>query len=144
MRSKNLPETETDENVYSQFLEMPRTLHPGPRSAQISAMGKITTHILDIAAGLPAAGVRIRLYQEGNLITETHSNSDGRCEIPLLVAPPSGEYEIIFSIGAYFRGSGIASPFFEEVPVRFLVEAGSSYHVPLVCSPFAYSTYRGS
>lgn len=107
-------------------------------------MGKITTHVLDTAAGQPAAEVRIRLYQAGNLIAEAHTNSDGRCDAPLLVEPHAGEYEIVFSIGAYFRGRGFASPFFDEVPVRFWLEAGLSYHVPLVCSPFAYSTYRGS
>jgi len=123
---------------------MPQTLHPGPGSAQLTAMGKITTHILDTAAGQPAAGVRIRLYQAGTLVAESSTNSDGRCDAPLLLDPQAGEYEIVFSIGAYFRGRGIVSSFLDEVPVRFLVEAGLSYHVPLVCSPFAYSTYRGS
>lgn len=107
-------------------------------------MGKLTTHILDTAAGKPAAGVRIRLYHAGELIAETISNGDGRCDGPLLVDPQAGEYEIVFSMGRYFQQQGVASPFLDEVPVRFLIEKGASNHVPLVCSPFAYSTYRGS
>ncbi len=107
-------------------------------------MGKLTTHLLDTAAGCPAAGVRIRLYHLGELICETASNTDGRCDGPLLSDAPAGEYEIVFSIGSYFRGRGVESPFLDEVPVRFSVVAGGNYHVPLVCSPFAYSTYRGS
>jgi len=108
------------------------------------AMGKLTTHILDTAAGKPAAGVRIRLYHAGKLVAETLSNADGRCDAPLLVDPEAGEYEIVFFIGDYFQQRGVSSPFLGKVPVRFLIEAGASYHVPLVCSPFAYSTYRGS
>ncbi len=119
-------------------------MHPGPRSAQLSAMGKLTTHVLDTAAGRPAAGVKICLYQAGELITQATTNADGRCDVPLLAEAHVGEYEIVFSIGAYFRGCGIASPFLDEVPVRFSVIESQSYHIPLLCSPFAYSTYRGS
>ncbi|MEO5713081.1 MAG: hydroxyisourate hydrolase [Luteolibacter sp.] len=107
-------------------------------------MGKLTTHVLDTASGNPAQGVRIRLYQGGALIKETTTNHDGRCDNPLTVNPLPGEYEIVFSMGDYFRAQGVVSPFLNEIPVRFLIEDGRSYHVPLACSPFAYSTYRGS
>lgn len=107
-------------------------------------MGKLTTHVLDTASGEPAANVRVRLFQSGVLLHETRTNSDGRCDAPLLVDPAPGEYELLFSIGDYFRARGTASPFLSEIPVRFFIEEGRNYHVPLACSPYAYSTYRGS
>lgn len=107
-------------------------------------MGKLTTHVLDTASGEPAEGVRIRLFTGGELLTETLTNSDGRCDSPLLADPAPGAYEIVFSMGDYFRARGISSPFLDEIPVRFLIEQGRNYHVPLACSPYAYSTYRGS
>ncbi len=107
-------------------------------------MGKLTTHILDTASGNPAQGVRVRLYYGGTLLTETFTNPDGRCDSPLLADATSGEYEMVFSMGEYFRSQGVVSPFLNEIPVRFLIEEGRNYHVPLTCSPFAYSTYRGS
>mgnify|MGYP000328873203 FL=1 len=107
-------------------------------------MGKLTTHVLDTVSGEPAANVRVRLFRAGALLHETRTNPDGRCDSPLLVDPAPGEYEIIFSIGDYFRARGTASPFLNEIPVRFLIEEGRNYHVPLACSPYAYSTYRGS
>ncbi len=107
-------------------------------------MGKLTTHVLDTASGNPAQGVRIRLYHGGALIKETTTNHDGRCDEPLTVNPESGEYEIVFSMGDYFLSQGVVSPFLNEIPIRFFIEDGRSYHVPLACSPYAYSTYRGS
>jgi 5-hydroxyisourate hydrolase len=107
-------------------------------------MGKLTTHILDTASGDPAKGVRVRLFSGGELVVETTTNSDGRCDSPLALDPAAGEYEIVFSMGEYFRERGVASPFLNEIPVRFLIEEGRNYHVPLACSPFSYSTYRGS
>lgn len=107
-------------------------------------MTKLTTHVLDTLSGNPASGVSIQLWSNGSLIAEAVTNADGRCDAPLLVDPPPGEYELVFSIGAYFRACGIASPFLDEIPIRFLIEPNRSYHVPLACSPFAYSTYRGS
>ena len=107
-------------------------------------MGKITTHVLDTASGNPADGVRVRLFLGEQLLTDTHTNADGRCDAPLCVDAPTGEYELLFSIGDYFRRRGHESPFLNEVPVRFTVATGRDQHVPLVCSPFAYSTYRGS
>lgn len=107
-------------------------------------MGKLTTHILDTASGEPAKGVRIRLFRAGKLLAETVTNHDGRCDDPLMVDPPAGEYEILFSVGEYFTTRGVPSPFLNEIPVRFFIEADRNYHVPLACSPFSYSTYRGS
>ena len=107
-------------------------------------MGKLTTHILDTASGEPASGVRIRLVYAGELLKENVTNSDGRCDSPLLIDPPAGLYEIVFSMGDYFRARGVESPFLDEIPIRFLIEEGRNYHVPLACSPYSYSTYRGS
>ena len=108
--------------------------------------GRLTTHVLDVSAGRPAAGVRIDLFVEGEWVCGRTTNADGRCDSPLLEgdAMVSGTCELLFSIGAYFRSRGVASPFLDQVPVRFRVEAGESCHVPLGCSPWSYSTYRGS
>ena len=107
-------------------------------------MGKITTHVLDTASGTPAAKVRVRLTHHGELLADTLTNADGRCDSPLLTDAPPGDYQLVFSIGDYFRSRGIASPFLSEIPIQFTIEPGRDYHVPLACSPFAYSTYRGS
>lgn len=107
-------------------------------------MGKITTHVLDTVYGNPAQGVRVRLFHDGQLLNDTHTNANGRCDAPLMANAPAGEYEIVFSMGEYFDANGIRSPFLGEVPIRFTTEAGRDHHVPLACSPFAYSTYRGS
>lgn len=107
-------------------------------------MGKLTTHVLDTASGNPASNVRIRLIQNGELLTETRTNSDGRCDSPLLTDASPGDYQLIFSIGDYFLAMGVASPFLDEIPIHFTVEPGRDYHVPLACSPYSYSTYRGS
>ena len=110
------------------------------------AMGKLTTHVLDTVAGAPAEGVRIRLFRDGVFLKEAVTNLDGRCDGPLLSGDEVIEagYELVFSVSEYFLGRGVESPFLGEVPVRFRMSAGGSYHVPLVCSPWAYSTYRGS
>lgn len=107
-------------------------------------MGKLTTHVLDTASGNPAANVRIRLTSNGKLVADTLTNADGRCDSPLLSAAAPGDYQLVFSIGDYFRAQGIPSPFLNEIPVHFTIEPGRDYHVPLACSPYAYSTYRGS
>ena len=116
--------------------------------------GSLTTHVLDTAAGRPAAGVRIALFAlppgGRTPLGETVTNDDGRCDGPLLAGAAfgPGRYEIVFHVGAYFRGRGVALPdpaFLDEVPIRFgVAEAGAHYHVPLLISPFGYSTYRGS
>lgn len=109
-------------------------------------MGKLTTHVLDTAHGRPAAGMRIELLRGGAMLLSVTTNADGRCDNPLLGEDylPAGIYELHFHVAAYFQGLGVDCPFLDIVPVRFVVEAGKSYHVPLVCSPWAYSTYRGS
>lgn len=115
-------------------------------------MGRITTHVLDTAAGRPAAGLKVILTRLGGtplLMTEAVTNADGRVDKPLLegVAFSVGHYEIMFHVGDYFRRTGIAlpdPPFLDLVPIRFGVAEDAHYHVPLLVSPFAYSTYRGS
>lgn len=107
-------------------------------------MGKLTTHVLDTASGNPAAGVRIRLFRGGQLLTDQLTNADGRCDKPLLADAEAAEYQLLFSIGDYFRAHGVPSPFLNEIPIVFTIEPGRGYHVPLACSPYSYSTYRGS
>src|SRR6476661_1232770 len=115
-------------------------------------MGRITTHVLDTAAGKPAAGLKVtlsRLDGKPEVLAETLTNADGRCDKPLLegTAFAAGTYEIVFHVGDYFRRTGVKlpdPPFLDAVPLRFGVAEDAHYHVPLLVSPFAYSTYRGS
>ena len=117
-------------------------------------MGRLTTHVLDTARGKPAAGVTIALYRvSGNShrkIAETVTNADGRTDAPMLAgeAFTAGTYELVFHAGDYLRATGQAGEgvlFLDQIPIRFGVpDAGQHYHVPLLISPFAYSTYRGS
>jgi 5-hydroxyisourate hydrolase len=105
--------------------------------------GALTTHVLDVARGRPAAGVAVELWRDGKLLTAAVTNADGRCDAPL-VAPGelrAGAYELRFAVGAYFGDDA----FLDVVPVRFRVaDAGAKYHVPLLVTPWSYSTYRGS
>lgn len=115
--------------------------------------GSLTTHVLDTATGMPAAGLSISLYRvSGNshrkLLTVT-TNADGRCDAPLLAgkAFQTGQYELIFFVGDYFRSLGVElpdEPFLEQIPIRFGMAEPVHYHVPLLVSPYGYSTYRGS
>ena len=117
-------------------------------------MGKLTTHVLDTAKGKPAAGVKIMLYRISGMshkkIAETVTNADGRTDAPMLEgkALTAGSYELVFCAGDYLRSSGQAEGailFLDEIPIRFgVADAEGHYHVPLLISPFAYSTYRGS
>jgi len=115
-------------------------------------MGRLTTHILDTAGGRPADQVAIRLFSlDGSreLLTSTVSNDDGRTAAPLLddSALCAGTYEIEFDIGEYFarRAAQLAEPpFLDTVVVRFSIASDEHYHVPLLVSPWSYSTYRGS
>ena len=117
-------------------------------------MGKLTTHVLDTANGCPAAGMAVALYRLDKgmptLIKQITLNHDGRADSPLLdgTAFVPGTYRLVFGVAAYFRGLGAKlddPPFLDEVPLDFgLADLGSHYHVPLLASPFAYSTYRGS
>jgi 5-hydroxyisourate hydrolase len=106
--------------------------------------GRLTTHVLDTAAGRPAAGVAVTLHRDGEPVASAVTNADGRTDAPLLEgeALVAGVYELVFAVGAYFA----ATPgFLDEVPVRFTVaDASQRYHVPLLVSPWSYCTYRGS
>ena len=115
---------------------------------------KLSTHVLDIAHGCPAQGMKIELWlldgDDRTLVTTAKTNADGRTDQPLLSADEMkpGQYEIVFFVGDYFAARGKQLPktrFLDKVPVRFgIADAGTGYHVPLLCAPWAYSTYRGS
>ncbi len=116
-------------------------------------MGRLTTHVLDTANGVPGAGIRVQLFRTDDLsqpIAEATTNSDGRCDRPLLegadFAPAS--YELRFHVGDYFRSRQVdhgEPAFLDIVPIRFGVTDGEAhYHVPLLVSPWSYTTYRGS
>jgi 5-hydroxyisourate hydrolase len=117
-------------------------------------MGKLTTHVLDTAHGLPAAGMQLSLYRvsdtERELLLQTHTNQDGRCNGPLLQDADlrTGRYELVFAAGDYFRKRGVELPqpaFLDLVALHFgIADERSHYHVPLLVSPWSYSTYRGS
>lgn len=116
--------------------------------------GYLTTHVLDTARGLPAAGVKIALYAiSGNShrkIAETETNADGRTDAPILPQDrfQTGTYELVFFAGDYLRATGQAGDdplFLDEIPIRFgMADGDAHYHVPLLLSPYGYSTYRGS
>ena len=115
--------------------------------------GRLTTHVLDTATGKPAAGLSISLYRldgDSRLLLKTvATNDDGRCDAPLLEGESftAGEYELVFSAGDYLRGQGTELPspaFLDVVPIRFGIAEHTHYHVPLLISPYGYSTYRGS
>jgi 5-hydroxyisourate hydrolase len=117
-------------------------------------MGKLTTHVLNLTTGAPAAGMRLELHAVGasgkHLLTQDRTNEDGRCAKPLLegAALLSGCYELKFHVADYFRGLGILlpdPPFLDEIIIQFgMATADQNYHVPLLVSPWSYSTYRGS
>lgn len=118
-----------------------------------NAGGRLTTHVLDTATGKPASGLAIDLYRvNGGSLSKLKSvvtNDDGRCDEPLLVGEDfkSGEYELHFHAGDYLRSIRTElpdPPFIDVVPLRFGMAEASHYHVPLLLSPYGYSTYRGS
>jgi 5-hydroxyisourate hydrolase len=114
-----------------------------PVAVESAEMGRLTTHVLDTAAGRPAAGVGIVLRRGGVVVAETSTNADGRTDAPLAEGDAfvAGTYEIEFAVGGHFAGEG----FLDRVPVRFTIaDPTGHYHVPLLCSPWSYSTYRGS
>jgi len=115
--------------------------------------GFLTTHVLDTAHGCPAEGITIALYRVSGSgrekIAETVTNADGRTDAPILpqAAFETGQYELVFRAGDYLRRSGQAGAdplFLDEVPIRFGMAEEAHYHVPLLLSPYGYSTYRGS
>lgn len=107
-------------------------------------MSGLSTHVLDLTTGRPASGVSVEVWREGAPVRTARTDADGRCaalhgEGPLL----PGQYQLVFAIGAYFAGAGDA--FFEKAHVAFTVAPGMTHcHVPLLATPFSYSTYRGS
>ncbi|MFO1149238.1 MAG: hydroxyisourate hydrolase [Alsobacter sp.] len=112
---------------------------------------KLTTHVLDTAHGRPAAGLRAVLTRlsDGLVLADIRTNADGRADRPLLDGPEAvgQSYEIAFHAGDYFRSQGLALPepaFLDVIPIRFGISEDSHYHVPLLVSPFSFSTYRGS
>ncbi|MEM7441011.1 MAG: hydroxyisourate hydrolase [Pseudomonadota bacterium] len=115
--------------------------------------GYLTTHVLDTARGMPAEGLRIDLYRLTNGV-RTHlkslsTNADGRTDEQILPAETyaTGTYELVFHAGAYLDANGTPPEdprFLDEIPIRFGMSEASHYHVPLLLSPFGYSTYRGS
>ena len=117
-------------------------------------MGKLSTHVLDTTSGKPGAGVRVALYALGaqgrTLLKTVRTNADGRFDAPLLEgeAMQAGRYELVFGAGDYFAGRGVALPeprFIDEVTIAFgIADVTQNYHVPLVVTPWSYSTYRGS
>lgn len=115
-------------------------------------MGRLTTHILDTARGVPAAGIGVRLFvltDERTLCATAVTDADGRTGGPLLEgdALATGTYELEFDVGEYFRvqgGAGTGPAFLGTVVIRFSMHADEHYHVPLLVSPWSYTTYRGS
>lgn len=117
-------------------------------------MGYLTTHVLDTANGWPGAGIHVVLRRIDNgaaqTLKETLTNADGRCDEPLLAGEAfvAGRYELEFAVGEYFAGRREAldsPPFVDDVVLRFgVAHADEHYHVPLLVSPYSYSTYRGS
>ena len=113
-------------------------------------MSGLTTHILDTMHGRPAAGVSLRLLREGEAVTSGITNMDGRVDPPLLDGKTltAGRYRLEFDVGEYFRDMGVSlpdPPFLDVVVIDFgVAETTSHYHVPLLVSPYGYSTYRGS
>ena len=115
-------------------------------------MGGLTTHVLDTAQGKPGAGIAVKLYAIGDgrqLLISTVTNSDGRTDEPLLQGEGfhHGVFELVFSVGEYFARSNLSTsdpPFLDEISVRFGIAGDEHFHVPLLVSPWSYSTYRGS
>lgn len=115
-------------------------------------MGRLTTHVLDTAQGRPGAGIRVELFDANDRrrpVASARTNRDGRCDAPLLEGSAfrTGQWELVFHVGEYFAAAGLPAadpPFLDQVTVRFAIAADAHYHVPLLVSPWSYTTYRGS
>lgn len=119
--------------------------------------GMLTTHILDTSRGVPGAGITIRLFRlsetgDKELLITTNTNADGRTDDPLLKGESMtiGRYELVFNIGVYFSQVTVGvevpqPPFLDQIPIQFgISDVNAKYHIPLLVSPWSYSTYRGS
>lgn len=112
--------------------------------------GRLTTHVLDLAAGQPAEGLRVELFRLAPAadarLSHGVTNADGRLDAPLLEGATlvPGTYEVVFHAGEYLRAAGASDAFLDTVPIRVRLSGDAHYHVPLLLSPFGYSTYRGS
>ena len=114
-------------------------------------MGKLTTHVLDTTRGKPVANLTVKLYKEVgdnyNLIKTIKTNKDGRSAEPILegLNLEKGGFELVFQVDHYYNQIGIKSEFLKDVVIRFYIEnEDENYHIPLLISPYAYSTYKGS
>ena len=116
-------------------------------------MGKLSTHVLDTSTGKPAANMRLQLVwlsgEVRRVLRDTKTNADGRTDAPLMSGSLNvGTYELVFYLADYFKDHGVDlpnPPFLTLVPLRFgIADPDGNYHVPLLCSPWSYSTYRGS
>jgi hydroxyisourate hydrolase len=117
-------------------------------------MGRLSTHVLDTATGKPAAGMKVEfsILEQGKWthLKTVHTNADGRTDEPVMAgdAMRAGEFKLVFHVAEYFRAQGVqlpAPPFLDRVPIRFgIADPAGHYHVPLLCTPWSYSTYRGS
>jgi 5-hydroxyisourate hydrolase len=117
-------------------------------------MGRLTTHVLDTSLGRPGQGIRIEVYRleagSRTLLKDVITNADGRCDGPILEgdALTAGQYELVFHAGDYFRSQGDnegGPRFLDVIPLRFgVADTSQHYHVPLLVTPYSYSTYRGS
>jgi 5-hydroxyisourate hydrolase len=112
-------------------------------------MGRLSTHVLDTSSGRPGGNVRVVLRRGGEVLADVRTNADGRTDKPLLegAALLKGSYELTFHVGEYFRAQGMPladPPFLDVIPLRFSIAEDGHYHVPLLVSPYGYSTYRGS
>lgn len=110
-------------------------------------MSMLSTHVLDTAAGRPAAGMAVRLFAGGQMLFSGETNTDGRCS-SLPSSLPPGRYRLEFAVADYFRAQGVVlpePPFLDQVSLEFgMADSEGHYHVPLLISPYSYSTYRGS
>ena len=113
-------------------------------------LGQLSTHVLDTAQGRPAAGMAVSLWRDGQCLRQLRLNADGRSDAPLLGAAQMqvGRWQLRFEVADYFRAQGVAlpePPFLDVVQLDFgISDADARYHVPLLVSPWSYSTYRGS
>jgi len=123
---------------------LPPASRNGSKTAAATNMTRLTTHVLDTAQGRPAAGVRVALHFGGEAVAQATTNADGRAVLLEADSLRTGIYELTFSVGEYFQASA-EPPFLGDVVVRFgVADAAADYHVPLLVSPYGYSTYRGS